>query len=107
MADIIIKNAYILTMDPSVGDIENGVVVIENGVIKEIGSSTQSSAEKIIDAKGSVLMPGLINTHCHAGMAIFRGYADDMQLQDWLENHIWPAEPQLTDEDIYAGTRLA
>ena len=107
MADMIIKNAYILTMDPSVGDIENGVVVIENGMIKEIGTSTQCSAEKVIDAKGSVLMPGLINTHCHAGMTIFRGYADDMQLQDWLENHIWPAEAQLTDEDIYAGTRLA
>jgi 5-methylthioadenosine/S-adenosylhomocysteine deaminase len=52
-------------------------------------------------------MPGLINTHCHAGMTIFRGYADDMLLEDWLENHIWPAEAQLTDEDIYAGTRLA
>ncbi|WP_292466720.1 amidohydrolase family protein [Methanolobus sp.] len=107
MADIIIKNAYILTMDPAVGDIENGVVVIENGTIKEIGTSTQCNAEKIIDAKGSVLMPGLINTHCHAGMTIFRGYADDMLLEDWLENHIWPAEAQLTDEDIYAGTRLA
>jgi Cytosine deaminase and related metal-dependent hydrolases len=107
MADMIIKNAYILTMDPSVGDIENGVVVIENGMIREIGTSTHCSAEKVIDAKGSVLMPGLINTHCHAGMTIFRGYADDMQLQDWLENHIWPAEAQLTDEDIYAGTRLA
>jgi 5-methylthioadenosine/S-adenosylhomocysteine deaminase len=107
MADIVIKNAYILTMDPAVGDIENGVVVIENGTIKEIGTSTQCNAEKIIDAKGSVLMPGLINTHCHAGMTIFRGYADDMLLEDWLENHIWPAEAQLTDEDIYAGTRLA
>ncbi|WP_319506825.1 amidohydrolase family protein [uncultured Methanolobus sp.] len=107
MADMIIKNAYILTMDPSAGDIKNGVMVIENGMIKEIGTSTQCSAEKVIDAKGSVLMPGLINTHCHAGMTIFRGYADDMQLQDWLENHIWPAEAQLTDEDIYAGTRLA
>ena len=107
MADIIIKNAYILTMDPVVGDIESGVVVIENGTIKEIGTSTECSAEKIIDAKGSVLMPGLINTHCHAGMTIFRGYADDMQLQDWLENHIWPAEAKLTDEDLYAGTRLA
>ncbi len=107
MADIIIQNAYILTMDPDRGDIENGVVVIEGGLIKEIGTSTEHSAKKVIDAKGSVLMPGLVNTHCHAGMAIFRGYADDMQLQDWLENHIWPAEAELTDEDIYAGTRLA
>ncbi|MDG6244494.1 MAG: amidohydrolase family protein [Methanolobus sp.] len=107
MADMIIRNAYILTMDPEVGDIENGVIVIENGIIEEIGTSTGCSAEKVIDAKGSVLMPGLVNTHCHAGMTIFRGYADDMQLHEWLENHIWPAEAKLTDEDIYAGTKLA
>lgn len=107
MADIIIKNAYILTMDPELGDIENGVLVIEDGMIKEVGTSTGCTAEKIIDAKGLVLMPGLVNTHCHAGMTIFRGYADDVQLRDWLENHIWPAEAKLTDDDIYAGTRLA
>ncbi|MDI3487077.1 MAG: 5-methylthioadenosine/S-adenosylhomocysteine deaminase [Methanolobus sp.] len=107
MADLIIKNAYILSMDPEAGDIENGIVVVEDGKIKEVGTSTECTAEKVIDAKGSVLMPGLVNTHCHAGMTIFRGYADDMQLQDWLENHIWPAEAKLTDDDIYAGTKLA
>ncbi|MDW7732474.1 MAG: amidohydrolase family protein [Methanolobus sp.] len=107
MADIIIENAYILTMDPDKGDIENGVVVIEDGIIKEVGSSTKSAAEKVIDAKGGVVMPGLINTHCHAGMTLFRGYADDMPLQDWLENHIWPAEAKVTDEDIYVGTLVA
>lgn len=107
MADIIIENAYILTMDPDKGDVENGVVVIEDGIIKEVGSSTKSTAEKVIDAKGGVVMPGLINTHCHAGMTLFRGYADDMPLQDWLENHIWPAEAKVTDEDIYVGTLVA
>ncbi len=107
MADIIIKNAYILTMDPDIGDIENGVVVIDNGIITEIGTSTDAAADKIIDAKGSVVMPGLVNTHCHAGMTLFRGYADDLQLSDWLENHIWPAEAQLTGDDLYTGTMLA
>ncbi len=107
MADIIIKNAYILTMDPEVGDIENGFVLVENGIIKDVGTSTNSNAEKVIDAKGSVLMPGLINTHCHAGMTLFRGYADDMHLKEWLEDNIWPAESKLTDMDIYAGTKLA
>ncbi|KXS45078.1 MAG: N-ethylammeline chlorohydrolase [Methanolobus sp. T82-4] len=107
MADIIIKNAYILTMDPDKEDIENGVVVIENGKIKELGNSTQSKADKVIDAGGNVVMPGLVNTHCHAGMTLFRGYADDIPLQDWLENHIWPAEAKVSDEDIYVGTQLA
>ncbi|WP_406670121.1 amidohydrolase family protein [Methanolobus sp. ZRKC4] len=107
MADIIIENAYILTMDPDKRDIEKGVVVIENGIITEVGSSTDKTAEKVIDAKDSIVMPGLINTHCHAGMTLFRGYADDMPLQDWLENHIWPAEAKVTDEDIYVGTQLA
>ena len=107
MADIIIKNGYILTMDTDTGDIENGVVVIENGRITEVGTSTDATAEKVIDAQGSVVMPGLVNTHCHAGMTLFRGYADDLQLNDWLENHIWPAEAQLTGDDLYTGTMLA
>lgn len=107
MADIIIKNAYVLTMDPDLGDIENGVVVIENGLIKEVGRSTGSTADKVIDAGGCVVMPGLINTHCHAGMTLFRGYADDMHLKEWLEDRIWPAEAKLTEDDIYIGSLLA
>ncbi|TGC11347.1 amidohydrolase family protein [Methanolobus halotolerans] len=107
MADIIIKNAYVLTMDPDKGDIESGVVVIEDGIITEVGSSTESTAEKIIDAREGVVMPGLVNTHCHAGMTLFRGYADDMPLKEWLEDHIWPAEAQAGDEDIYGGTLVA
>ncbi len=107
MADIIIKNAYVLTMDPETGDIGNGVVVIEDGMIKEVGRSTDSTADKVIDAGGCVVMPGLINTHCHAGMTLFRGYADDMPLKEWLEDRIWPAEAKLTDDDIHIGSLLA
>ncbi|AKB19699.1 MULTISPECIES: amidohydrolase family protein [unclassified Methanosarcina] len=107
MADIIIKNAYVLTMDPDVGDLKNGTVVIEDGKITEIGEKTKENADTVIDAKGSVVMPGLANTHTHAAMTLFRGYADDLQLAEWLEKHIWPAEAQLKAEDVYRGSLLA
>ena len=86
MADIIIKNAYVLTMDPEKGDLKNGTVVIEDGKITEIAEETKESAETVIDAKNSVVMPGLVNTHTHAAMTLFRGYADDLQLAEWLES---------------------
>ncbi|HWR25700.1 MAG TPA: amidohydrolase family protein [Methanosarcina sp.] len=107
MADIIIKNAHILTMDSDTGDLKNGVVVIEDGKIKEIGENTNESADTVIDAKNSVVMPGLVNTHTHAAMTLFRGYADDMQLAEWLEGRIWPAEAKLTADDVYKGSLLA
>ncbi|AKB74031.1 S-adenosylhomocysteine deaminase [Methanosarcina lacustris Z-7289] len=107
MADIIIKNAYVLTMDPDAGDLKNGTVVIEDGKITEIGDKTKESADTVIDAKGSVVMPGLVNTHTHAAMTLLRGYADDLQLAEWLEKQIWPAEAQLKAEDVYKGSLLA
>jgi 5-methylthioadenosine/S-adenosylhomocysteine deaminase len=107
MADIIIKNAYVLTMDPELGDLKNGTVVIEDGRITKIGKEIKESAETVIDAKHSVVMPGLINTHTHAAMTLFRGYADDMQLAEWLGQYIWPAESKLKAEDVYKGSLLA
>jgi len=107
MADIIIKNGYILTMDPAQRDLERGTVVIENGIITQVAASTDETADTVIDARGGIVMPGLVNTHTHAGMTLFRGYADDLPLAQWLEDHIWPAEAQLTDDDLYAGTSLA
>jgi 5-methylthioadenosine/S-adenosylhomocysteine deaminase len=105
MADIIIKNGYILTMDSY--ELTQGVVVIENGTITEVSESTEQDADQIIDAKGSVVMPGFVNTHIHTGMTLLRGYADDFPLDEWLKNYIWPAEEHLTDEDAYIGTKLA
>ncbi|MDT8298321.1 MAG: hypothetical protein RQ801_08490, partial [Spirochaetaceae bacterium] len=71
MADIIIRNAYILTMDPEKGDIQNGVIVIDNGLIREVAENTEATARKEIDGHGCVAMPGLVNTHCHIGMTLF------------------------------------
>ena len=53
------------------------------------------------------LVPGLVNAHTHAAMTLFRGYADDLPLMEWLNEHIWPVEKRLDAEDVYWGTRLA
>ncbi|HUV81925.1 MAG TPA: amidohydrolase family protein [archaeon] len=103
MADILIKNGYVITMDGP--PIENGYVLVEDSKITYVGKE-EKPAHKVIDATNCVVMPGLINTHTHIGMTLFRGYADDLPLKQWLEDHIWPAEAKLTDEDLYIGTML-
>ena len=108
MADMIIKNGHILTMEPGKEhELRNGVVVIDDGTITEVGEKTQETADIVVDAQGGIVMPGLVNTHTHAAMTLFRGYADDLPLSQWLQQHIWPAEAKLTDNDIYKGTLLA
>lgn len=91
--------------------IKNGYIIIEGNIIKEIGSDYEYKKEtyfdKIIDAGGKIAIPGLINTHTHAAMTLLRGYADDLPLQTWLEEKIWPYEAELSEDDIYWGTKLA
>jgi len=92
------------------GIIRNGAVVVENGSIVDVGKSAElkrkySSYEKI-NAKGKVVIPGLINAHQHAAMSLLRGYADDYPLKEWLENWIWPLEKCMTGHDIYVGALL-
>lgn len=108
VADIIIKNGHILTMEAGKEhEFKNGVVVIDNGIITEVGEKTQEVADITVDAHGGIVMPGLVNTHTHAAMTLFRGYADDLPLSQWLQNHIWPAEAKLTKRDVYNGALLA
>ena len=59
-----------------------------------------------IDGRGGILMPGLVNTHCHMAMTLQRSYADDMALMEWLNDHIWPFEARQTDDDIRVGALL-
>ncbi len=92
------------------GIIRNGAVVVENGCIVDVGKSVEfkrkySGYEKI-NAKGKVVIPGLVNTHQHAAMSLLRGYADDYSLKEWLENWIWPLEKHITGRDIYVGGLL-
>ena len=109
---ILIKNAYIITMDENgAAEIPIGRLLIQDNLIALIeddsdGGSGKILADKVIDAGGAILMPGLSNTHTHLGMTLLRGYADDTALQDWLEKHIWPAEANLKAEDVYCGALL-
>ncbi|RLI87510.1 MAG: amidohydrolase [Candidatus Altiarchaeales archaeon] len=80
-------------------------IYIEENLITEIGANTE--ADHIIDGKNKAAIPGLINTHTHAAMTLFRSYADDMKLHEWLQKKIWPLEAKLTEEDVYWGTKLA
>ncbi|NOZ13496.1 MAG: amidohydrolase [Acidobacteria bacterium] len=82
-------------------------VFIEAGKIKRIATSIEEEADKTIQASGKILYPAFANMHTHAGMTLFRGFADDMPLMEWLEKKIWPIEYTFTEEDVYAGTRLA
>ncbi|OFX49882.1 MAG: hypothetical protein A2046_16195 [Bacteroidetes bacterium GWA2_30_7] len=110
-ADIIIKNALILTQDSTKRIIENGVIVILNSKIVEIGNNDLTekySAKEIIDATDKLVMPGLINTHTHAAMTILRGVADDLPLLEWLYKHIFPLEAKYVNaENVTLGTQLA
>ena len=81
---------------------------VEDGRIAELGPGVRpAEGDEVLDGAGTALVPGLVNGHTHAAMTLFRGYGDDLQLMDWLENWIWPAEARLTGEDVYWGTRLA
>jgi 5-methylthioadenosine/S-adenosylhomocysteine deaminase len=82
-------------------------IFIRDGVIEEISENCVRSADRIITAKDKAALPALINGHTHAAMTLMRGYADDMQLQPWLEGKIWPLEAKLTEEDVYWGAKLA
>jgi 5-methylthioadenosine/S-adenosylhomocysteine deaminase len=83
-------------------------VLTEDDRIKKIGavSAEEKEKAKIIDATGKLLMPGLINGHSHVPMTILRNYADDMNLQTWLFDHIFPAEDKLSGNDIHWGSLL-
>jgi 5-methylthioadenosine/S-adenosylhomocysteine deaminase len=79
-----------------------------DGEIVAVGPAvTPEPDDEVIDAAGMALVPGLVNGHTHAAMTLFRGFADDLPLMEWLTDHIWPIEKRMADEDVYWGTRLA
>lgn len=105
MAKILLKNAEILRQD---GIVKSADVAIDGSVIFQVGEIPAAwQADKIIDCTNKLAVPGFVNTHTHAAMTLFRSYADDMMLMDWLQNKIWPAEGNLVAEDVYWGTLLA
>ena len=107
--DILIINATIITMDKQHKIYKNSSLAIQGDKIKYINNDNlQVPSKKTIDAAGMIIMPGLINTHTHAAMTIFRGFADDLPLMDWLNNYIWPAEEKyINKKTVKLGTQLA
>src|SRR5881296_1877551 len=97
---------WVVTQDTQRRVISNVSVRVEDGRIAEIGRLRRLAKEKVIDCRRMALIPGLINTHTHLAMTLFRGYADDLELQDWLEKKIWPLEKRLTGEMCYFGALL-
>jgi len=80
-------------------------ILIEGNRIAAIGDNL--TGDHVLDGRGFIAVPAFYNMHSHAAMSLLRGYADDLELMDWLQNHIWPAEAKLDDESIYWGTKLA
>jgi 5-methylthioadenosine/S-adenosylhomocysteine deaminase len=102
---ILIKNAFILNSDNS--ESKKQSLLIKNDIIAEISDEIdESNVDKIIDAEGKILLPGLINTHTHLSMTLFRGLADDLSLDSWLNDHIWPMEANLNGDYCYIGALL-
>ena len=102
---ILIKNALILS--PNTNFSEKQSVLIKDDKIHEIASDiSDENIAKVIDAEGKILLPGLINTHTHLSMTLFRGLADDLSLDSWLNDHIWPMEANLNGEYCYIGALL-
>jgi 5-methylthioadenosine/S-adenosylhomocysteine deaminase len=108
--DLLIVNGTVLTLDPPGTVIQNGAVVICGDRITWVGPAAEApvtSTTRRLDARGGIIMPGLVNTHTHAAMTLFRGLADDLPLMTWLNDHIFPAEAKLTEEKVYWGALLA
>ena len=102
---ILIKNAFILS--PNTNFEGKQSLLIKDDVISEIAPQIdESDVDKIIDATGKILLPGLINTHTHLSMTLFRGLADDLSLDSWLNDHIWPMEANLNGDYCYIGALL-
>ncbi len=102
---ILIKNALIL--NPNNFENKKQCLLIKDDLIAEISDEIDdSNADKIIDAEGKILLPGLINTHTHLSMTLFRGLADDLSLDSWLNDHIWPMEANLNGDYCYIGALL-
>jgi 5-methylthioadenosine/S-adenosylhomocysteine deaminase len=109
---LLVTNALVVTMNPAGEVLQRGAVAIDGTDIVAVGPAADVTArfraQDTLDAAGQIVLPGLINTHTHAPMVLYRGLADDLALSEWLEKYIFPAEAKtVSPEFVRAGTRLA
>ncbi len=110
--DMVVHNGTIITVNPDFDIIRDGIICINDGIIQQILLPDENrvlpGARQVIDAGGGIIMPGLVNTHNHLPMALFRGMADDLPLMTWLNEHIFPAESRyVTGETVRWGTLVS
>src|SRR5665647_73912 len=110
-ADLILTGQYLLTMDQQQTLIEGGGIAIAGDTILAVGTGEELLARypgaTVIAEPHGLIMPGLVNVHTHAAMALFRGLADDLPLMQWLQEYIFPKEATLTGEVVYQATLLS
>ena len=103
---LLIRNGIVVTMNDGF-DVIEGAVSIAGDRIVEVAPHIERTHDRVIDARGGYVLPGLIQTHIHLCQTLFRGYADDMPLMDWLRRRVWPMEAAHTAASLRAATRLA
>jgi 5-methylthioadenosine/S-adenosylhomocysteine deaminase len=106
LPSVLIRNAVIVTMNDEL-EIVEGDVAVRDGRIEAVGTAPDGHFERTIEAGGGYLLPGFIQTHVHLCQTLFRGYADDMPLLEWLRRRVWPMEAAHTERTLRASTRLA
>ncbi len=106
---ILIREVTVITMQDNNEIIRDADVVVDGQTISYVGQQKlwEENFDRVISGRDKLLLPGFVNAHGHAAMTLFRSYADDLPLMDWLEKRIWPAEGKLKREDVYWGTMLA
>jgi 5-methylthioadenosine/S-adenosylhomocysteine deaminase len=103
---LLIRNATIVTMNDAL-EIVEGAVSVRDGRIASVGEEPADAHDAVVDAQGDYLLPGFVQTHVHLCQTLFRGYADDMPLLEWLRTRVWPLEAAHTPQTLRASARLA
>ncbi len=104
--EIVIRNAYVMTMDPQLGDIPNGSVHIRNGALVSVGANVEAPGAEVIDGTDRIVLPGLVDTHWHMWHTLFRGFSGDRR-EDGFFPTVTRFAGAMTPEDMYQSTRLA
>ena len=109
---LVVSGGTVVTMDPARRVITGGAVAVDGSRIVAVGPAAEIAkayrGRAVIDASGQVVLPGLVNTHTHAPMVLYRGLADDLALMDWLQQYIFPAEAKTVNPVfVRTWTRLA
>ena len=105
MTSLLIRGGVIITMNDRF-DVIEGDVSIKDGRIAAVGPHITDRHDRSIDASGTFVLPGFVQTHIHLCQTLFRGYADDLTLMDWLQTRVWPLEAAHTPATLRTAARL-